>query len=43
MEKGNVELEFCRLEDQLTDIFTEPLSGEVFVRLRTLLGLVKIR
>ena len=43
VEKGNVSLEFCRSEDQLADIFTKPLCKEVFVRLRTLLGMVKIR
>ena len=43
VEKGNVELEFCRSEDQLADIFTKPLSRDVFFKLRTLLGMIKIR
>ena len=42
MEKERVSLEYCRSEDQLDDIFTKPLSKEVFVKLRTMLGMVKI-
>jgi hypothetical protein len=43
VEKGNVELLFCKSEDQLADIFTKPLCRESFCRLRVLLGLVRLR
>ncbi|CAM8939607.1 unnamed protein product [Rhodiola kirilowii] len=38
VEKGLVSIEFCRTEDQVTDIFTKALHREPFERLRIALG-----
>ena len=39
---GNIELKYCKSEDMIADIFTKPLSGPQFKRLRELLGLTAI-
>ena len=39
---GNIELNYCKSEDMVADLFTKPLSGPQFKRLRELLGLTAI-
>jgi len=41
VEKGLVEMLFCKSEDQIADIFTKPLCRESFCKLRVMLGLVR--
>ena len=40
VEKGLVELSFCKSEEQIADIFTKPLGKESFCKFRVMLGLV---
>ena len=37
--EGTVELQYCRSEDQLADIFTKPLKSLPFQKLRRLMGI----
>ena len=37
---GNIELVYCKSEDMIADLFTKPLCGPQFKRLRSQLGLV---
>ena len=37
--EGTVELQYCRSEDQLADIFTKPLRSFPFQKLRRLMGI----
>ena len=39
---GNIELNYCKSEDMVADLFTKPLSGPQFKCLRELLGLTAI-
>ena len=39
---GNIELNYCKSENMVADLFTKPLSGPQFKRLRELLGLTAI-
>lgn len=34
-----VELEFCKPEDQIADIFTKPLKAEAFYKLKLKMGI----
>ena len=42
VEKGLISMNFCSTENQIADIFTKALSGELFERKRLELGLIKI-
>jgi len=42
VEKGLISTNFCSTENQIADIFTKALSGELFERKRLELGLIKI-
>jgi len=42
VEKQNVVIKLCKTEDQLTDIFTKPLSKDYFIKNRLRLGMHKI-
>ncbi len=42
VERGLIEMKFCKTEDQVADIFTKPLSKERFERLRFELGMIRI-
>lgn len=42
VEKGHVEVRFCKSEDQLADIFTKALGREIFEKNRLLLGLLHL-
>lgn len=42
MKNKEIYLEFCRLENQLADIFTKPLALENFVYQRHNLGIVDV-
>lgn len=39
VKQKTVELVYCHTKEQVADIFTKPLSSEVFIRLRSLLGM----
>ena len=41
VKNQEIELEFCRLEDQVADIFTKSLKMDVFERLKMMLGVVE--
>ena len=41
-QKGDITLEFVSTKDQLTDIFTKPLSEEQFVDIRRQLGVISL-
>jgi hypothetical protein len=34
-----VSLEYCRIDDQVVDIFTKPLAEAKFIKLHTMLGI----
>ena len=38
VNEGDVHVEYCKTEDQMADIFTKPLSGQVFKRNARSLG-----
>ena len=38
VKNQEIELEFCRSEDQVTNIFTKPLKTDVFEKLKMMLG-----
>ena len=40
VSSGNIEVVYCKSEEMIADLFTKPLSGPQFKRLRGLLGLV---
>ena len=42
VEKGLISMNFCPIENQITDIFTKALNRELFERNRLELGLIKI-
>jgi len=37
--KSVVSLEYCRIDDQVDDIFTKPLSKFIFIKLDMILGI----
>ena len=37
VKQNNISVDYCRTEDQKTDLLTEPLSDELFVQLRFML------
>jgi len=39
VRKNIIKLEYCRLEDQIVDIFTKPLKIDAFIKLRDMLGM----
>ena len=41
-QKGDITLEFVSTKDQLTDIFTKPLSEEQFVDIRRQLEVISL-
>ncbi|CAL1381539.1 unnamed protein product [Linum trigynum] len=41
VEQKEVTLKYVKTEDQIADIFTKPLKQDVFVKMRTLLGVMK--
>ena len=43
MKNGKIELQFCRLENQVIDIFTKPLKGDVFKKLKMMLGVIDFK
>ena len=40
VEKGSIEMEHCRTEEQVADIFTKALDRQPFEHLRMLLGMI---
>jgi len=42
VEKGLISMSFCPTENQLADIFTKPLSREVFEKIRLELGILRM-
>ena len=38
VEHGEIKMEFCKTEEQLTDIFTKPIATEKFIKFRDMLG-----
>ena len=42
MKNKEVELISYKINDQVADIFTKPLKGEVFVRLNFMLGMTSL-
>ena len=41
-QKGDITLEFVRIEAQLADIFTKPLDKDQFVNIRRQLGVITL-
>jgi transposase-like protein len=39
VKQKTIELKYCRTTEQVADIFTKPLSGAIFMRLRDMLGM----
>ena len=39
VKQKTIELQHCNTTEQITDIFTKPLSGEIFMKLRNTLGM----
>ncbi|CAM8981222.1 unnamed protein product [Rhodiola kirilowii] len=42
VEKGTIEMEYCRTEEQIADIFTKALHREPYEKLRLELGMVSL-
>ncbi|CAM8884643.1 unnamed protein product [Rhodiola kirilowii] len=42
VEKGTIEMEYCRTEEQIADIFTKALHREPYDKLRLELGMVSL-
>jgi hypothetical protein len=42
MKNKEVELISCKINDQVTYIFTKPLKGGIFIRLKFMLGMTSI-
>jgi len=40
IKEGEIELDFCKSEDQIADILTKPLKADLFEKLKTMLGVV---
>ena len=43
IERNEVELNYVKSQDQISDIFTKPLKSDIFNKFRNLLGIVKIK
>ena len=43
VKDGEIELNFCRSEDQIADILTKPLKADLFERLKTMLGVMNFQ
>lgn len=41
VKRNEVQLVYCKSEDQLADIFTKPLKTDVFVKLKKMLGMTE--
>ena len=39
VKKNEIELQFCKSEEQVTDIFTKPLKVELFENFKSMLGI----
>jgi hypothetical protein len=39
VKRKTIELQYCHTTEQVADIFTKPLSGAIFMRLRDMLGM----
>ena len=39
IKQKTIELQHCNTTEQVADIFTKPLSGEIFMKLRNMLGM----
>ena len=37
IDRGDIKIEYCKSEDMLADMFTKPLQGKLFYRLRSLI------
>ena len=42
VKNEEVQLISCNTNDQVADIFTKPLKGEVFIRLKFMLGMISL-
>ena len=42
VKNKEVELISCKTNDQVADIFTKPLKGEIFIRLKFMLGMTSL-
>jgi peroxiredoxin family protein len=42
VKNKEVELISCNTNDQVVDIFTKPLKGEIFIRLKFMLGMTSL-
>ncbi|XP_028220391.1 uncharacterized protein LOC114402047 [Glycine soja] len=40
VEHGEMKMEFCKIEEQLADIFTKPIATEKFIKFRDMLGIM---
>ena len=40
MKNQEIELEFCKSEDQVTNIFIKPLKTNVFEKFKMMLGMI---
>ena len=40
VKNQEIELEFCRSEDQVVDIFTKPLKTDAFEKLKIMFGVI---
>jgi len=43
VQKGDCEIKFVKIENQLADLFTKPLARDRFNKLRTKLGILDIK
>lgn len=43
IERREVELNYVKSQDQISDIFTKPLKSDAFNKFRSLLGIIKIK
>jgi len=43
IQKGDIEIMFVKIENQLADLFTKPLAGDRFNKLRTELGILDMK
>ena len=42
MKDNEIVVEFCSSEEQVADIFTKPLKTDVFLKLKKILGMMKL-
>ena len=43
VERGEIKMEFCKIEEQLADIFTKPIATKKFIKFRNMLGFISSR